>query len=87
MNAELEKLRVHADQLLDELSRDAEHFLVLLGRLRAPQEAGEAREVAEGDVYAWLTQLESSAVQAREAADRADDLELVLLAADHKDVA
>lgn len=80
MNKELKAQREFADRLLDELASERLVYVERSRQFRALPE-GEERDTAEGDVYAWLTQLESSAVQAREASDRADDLELALEAA------
>ncbi len=57
-----------SEHLLDELEEECLKYLELRHRLRNIPESEERADL-EGYIYAWLTQLESTASQAREALD------------------
>jgi hypothetical protein len=73
MNKELLAQKEYANWLLEQMKLECQTYLERLETLQK-----YPSNEAEGDVYAWLTQLEGTAIAAREAIDRADDLAAAL---------
>jgi len=61
-----------SEWILQELEQECLKYLTLRTKLRQ-MPPGEERDDLEADLYAWLTQLESTAIQARAAIDQETD--------------